>query len=233
MEKSKSVVNVDRRFAIIEEWVLDMPVSDRAFRLYALLVRYADKDTHKAWPSRDTLAARLNCHVRSVVRASEELVQAGMLRKTFRKNSSNIYTVITKKPRGGDTAVTPRQGSHEGVTQLSPGGDTGGTLTRVSELESKNDIRKTVKCADDYEPSEKLLASAAEKYPGVNVMSELEQFRDHHMSKGSKFKDWERAFQTWLRNAVKWAPKSKRERNFAKGIDLVAKYKAMEAKEIE
>jgi hypothetical protein len=52
-------IRVDRRFAIIDEWVLDLDISDRALRLYACLLRYADKDTHKAFPSRKTLSERL------------------------------------------------------------------------------------------------------------------------------------------------------------------------------
>lgn len=33
------------------------------------------------------------------------------------------------------------------------------------------------------------------------ISSQLEHFRDHHLAKGSKFADWDRAFQTWMRNA--------------------------------
>lgn len=33
---------------------------------------------------------------------------------------------------------------------------------------------------------------------------ELEQFKDHHRAKGSRMKDWQAAFRTWLANAVKF-----------------------------
>ena len=38
----------------------------------------------------------------------------------------------------------------------------------------------------------------------LNLESETEAFLDHHASKGSKFADWTRAWQTWIRNADKW-----------------------------
>lgn len=45
---------------------------------------------------------------------------------------------------------------------------------------------------------------AQAKRDGLNVELEAEQFRDHHTAKGSVMLDWEAAFRTWLRNAVKF-----------------------------
>lgn len=42
---------------------------------------------------------------------------------------------------------------------------------------------------------------------GVDVAQEFDAFSDHHRSKGSTFKDWTLAFNTWLRNSVKFSPK--------------------------
>ena len=67
MEQS---IRLERRFAIIDEWLLDLDISDRAVRLYAVLARYADSETLKAYPSRGTLAERLRCSKASVDRAA-------------------------------------------------------------------------------------------------------------------------------------------------------------------
>lgn len=45
---------------------------------------------------------------------------------------------------------------------------------------------------------------------GLNVHQEFAAFRDHHTAKGSLFRDWQAAFRTWLRNAVKFAAKGGR-----------------------
>lgn len=50
-------------------------------------------------------------------------------------------------------------------------------------------------------------ADAMAKGYGLNVHKEFAAFRDHHVAKGSVFKDWDAAFRTWLRNAVKFAAK--------------------------
>lgn len=42
------------------------------------------------------------------------------------------------------------------------------------------------------------------KASGLNVELEAEAFRDHHTAKGSVMLDWDAAFRTWLRNAVKF-----------------------------
>jgi hypothetical protein len=40
---------------------------------------------------------------------------------------------------------------------------------------------------------------------GVNIAIELPKFSDHHRAKGSVMKDWQAAWRTWARNAVKFA----------------------------
>ena len=51
------------RFAIVPEWVSDAPVSDGAFRLYSLLLRYGNSSDSQM-PSWRTLARRLRRPVR-------------------------------------------------------------------------------------------------------------------------------------------------------------------------
>lgn len=38
----------------------------------------------------------------------------------------------------------------------------------------------------------------------LNAAIEFNQFRDHHLARGTQFKDWDAAWRTWLRNAVKF-----------------------------
>ena len=131
-------ITTDLRFSIVPEQVLDADISDRAVRIYALLARYADNETGKCFPSRETLAKRAGCHVRSVGRAIDELIEIGAVEKSHRKDgngfTSNLYVVkkvVTRAPQG--RAPTP-----EGGAQAPEGGDTGVPLTRTSELEPVN-----------------------------------------------------------------------------------------------
>ena len=132
-------INTDLRFSIIPEWVLDAEISDRAIRLYSILARYADNDTLQAFPSRETLARRAHCHIKSVDRAIQELIDIGAVLKAHRRSGesyqSNLYTL-----KRVATAVSPgRDKAVQGVgTPQSPGRDTSVHLTRTTELEPNN-----------------------------------------------------------------------------------------------
>jgi hypothetical protein len=185
------------RFSIIPEWILDAAISDKAVRLYGVLARYADNETHRAYPSRETLAKRMGCHAKSVDRAAAELIRIGAVTKKQRHNSSLVYTLMASK--GVDTDV---QGV---VTPVSRGVDTDVHLTRTTELEPQNYIsKKAQQLPPDWKPSPAFAEECAKKFPTLDIDAEVEGFTDHHTAKGSTFKDFNAAFRNWCRNAVKF-----------------------------
>jgi hypothetical protein len=137
-------LNTDVRFSIVPQWLLEAETSDRAIRVYALIAGYADSETLTAFPSRETLAKRAGCHVKTIDRAIAELVQIGALTKQQRKNgdeySSNLYT-IRRVPR---QMSPPRDTDVAGVgTPVGLPGDTDVPLTRTTELEPINENQLT------------------------------------------------------------------------------------------
>ena len=90
-----------QRFAIVPEWVLDLPLSDAALRLYALLLRYGGTSGSRM-PSRRLLADRMRRSVDSVDRAMRDLETAGLVRvehrRRGRENLTNRYHVRTTNP---------------------------------------------------------------------------------------------------------------------------------------
>ncbi len=50
-----------------------------------------------------------------------------------------------------------------------------------------------------FKPSADHIAMAAEK--GVSIETELLNFRDYHLSRGTQLIDWNSAFRVWIRNA--------------------------------
>lgn len=141
-------------FSLIPEWVLDLDVSDRAVRLYALLCRYADDGTGEGWPSRTTLAKRLRCSVDSLDRAKVELVTAQALEVEHRQKAngeltSNLYRILRvdpaaeARPLGTDAATWP-QGDPEG-------GRTGAAENENQEPQPMNETDAVV---DKWKPSE-------------------------------------------------------------------------------
>ncbi len=59
----------------------------------------------------------------------------------------------------------------------------------------------------DFKVTENHMALAKQNnWPDPN--GEIEAFKDYHLSRGTKFLDWDRAFNTWLRNAKKFGGKT-------------------------
>lgn len=65
--------------------------------------------------------------------------------------------------------------------------------------------RRASQLPHDFKPSEGNIQLAISE--GVDLDRELPKFCDHHAAKGSTFKDWNRALNTWIRNAVDYGPR--------------------------
>tara|TARA_R100001460_G_scaffold2077_3_gene7080 strand:- start:148 stop:900 length:753 start_codon:yes stop_codon:yes gene_type:complete len=170
-------LTADIRFSIIPEWVLDSDISDKALRVYALLARYADNDNLQAFPSRQTLANRARCSVKSIDRALDELIKLGAIKKQHRVQqgvyTSSLFTVIrvgvgTRVTLGGDTgdARVGTQVTHRTITnELELIKDNGFTNFWViyPKKADKRSAQKAFAKALAYASVEDLL-SGAEKY---------------------------------------------------------------------
>lgn len=123
-----SLVVEDHHFAIVAEWVITAQVSDAAFRVYSMLLRFGNTSGRRM-PSRALLAARLHRSVDSIDRALRELSAAGIVRvehrRTGRVNLSNRYHLRTTPPEtnGGSrtTAAQPRGFYPKTTTTTHPG----------------------------------------------------------------------------------------------------------------
>lgn len=100
-------------FAVIPEWVLDLPMSAQAVRVYCCLRRYADNKSGECWPSRRTLAMRSRTSITTLDRCLKELVDHGAIRMERRKAAngdwtSNLYTVLSMPLGVASDLIPPR-----------------------------------------------------------------------------------------------------------------------------
>jgi len=127
-----TLVVEDHTFAIVGEWGITSELSDAAFRVYSMLLRYGGTSGHRM-PSRALLGRRLHRSVDSIDRALRELVSAGIVRIEHRHDGrqyrSNRYHVRTTNPirsapaegadgggrRSAATPVTADRGGRTGV----------------------------------------------------------------------------------------------------------------------
>jgi len=133
-------VSADFYFAVIPEWVLALPVSSNAIRVYCCLRRFADNSTGECFPSRRLLAMRARVSVSTLDRSIKELAEAGAISLRHRKNdagdyTSNLYTVHSFPKGVASKSVPPRiRGGDTGVI-------TGGEQTRAIRTTSNNSAR--------------------------------------------------------------------------------------------
>lgn len=57
---------------------------------------------------------------------------------------------------------------------------------------------------DDFALDEELSTYATTRLPGVQVPQLLENFRNHHKSRGEALKDWRAAWRTWVGKAISY-----------------------------
>jgi len=98
--KERIALGAQLYFAVVPEWVLDLPVSAQAVRVYCCLRRYADNKTGECYPSRRTLAMRARMSIATLDRCVKELVDNGALLVERRLGASgdytsNLYTVLS------------------------------------------------------------------------------------------------------------------------------------------
>lgn len=107
------------KFSQVPEWVIDADISDTAFRLYAVLLRYANAKTGKAYPARSTLAKRLRKGTSAIDRALKDLTKIGAVKVVPRyqegssERRSNEYIVTTKQPNNLASKTKPGSPKNE------------------------------------------------------------------------------------------------------------------------
>jgi hypothetical protein len=236
-------IDTDLRFSIVPEWVLDAGFSDRAIRIYALIARYADNETLQAFPSRETLADRALCSLKSVDRAISELVAGGALRKQHRKNGdayqSNLYTV-RRIPENLASALS--LGRDTGDARVGPGvtppRDTGDDLTITTELEPNN-LKPNNYIGEQFEQFWKIYPKKADKPKAKRAFqSALKRANFEDILEGAKrYRDDPRRDDAFTKNPQGWlsadawenppiaAPKTKHELVEEENRRVFAKYK--------
>jgi len=99
-----------------------------------------------------------------------------------------------------------------GTKDQSPkAGDSNPVQQESNPPDSKKKTKRT-KFPDDLMLTEKLKSSAIAYWstkgrPDIDPQDQFQQFRAHHIAKGSLMDDWSYAWQTWYCNAIKFTPR--------------------------
>ncbi|HAF0500187.1 TPA: helix-turn-helix domain-containing protein [Salmonella enterica subsp. enterica serovar Bareilly] len=183
-----------------------------------VLIKLADNanDNGECWPSYQHIADHCECSKSAVKEHISALIKLGLMTKENRVgvnngkgNTSNVYRLhLTSTPVPPKSTPVPP----ESTPPVPPAGTrTSHSFEPVKEpLDNK---KKLSSMPEGFSPSASH-QKMAEEY-GISLQEEFDKFTDHHISKGSKFIDWNRALNTWLRNA-KGFQKSRPSNSFSK-----------------
>jgi DNA-binding transcriptional regulator GbsR (MarR family) len=195
----------DEQYAQIpNSWLRDSRLTLKAIGLLAQIMSH-----RPGWNmSIRNLAANNKVGRDSISAALKELEFYGYLVRTQERGDNNkwgeaIYTTsdpMPEKPLAEKPLPEkPSSGNHatKNTIQLE---------NQTKENNKKETATKKLSQLDEtWQPNEKLLAMFPIKWQLLKPSEDTEAFRLYHRAKGSKFVDWDLAYQQWMNRAQKWA----------------------------
>ena len=170
------------------------------------LADHFNGETGACFPSLSKLQDECEMNKTTIVRHLALLEAIGLIErvKRLRDNGSQTSTQYGLKMVAVPVA---EYNSPCGKTQQAPVAKCP-PLNLVS-INLGSELEKAQKYAcqipDDWVPSEKNITDAQDKnFTDGEIKNEADKFRDYHLARGSKFKDWNAAWRTWLGNARKF-----------------------------
>lgn len=160
------------------------------------------------------ISGHMGCSVRAWNKARAKLIEAGKITadlgiiSNFRADKElEISRTFQDKQR--ENASKPRKNNDlpQAAAEPKPSHTDTDTDTEKKKREepigsSRKARRPEVPLPDDWVPSERNLSDAAARnFTAQRIAHEADQFRNYHLARGSRFRDWDAAWRTWLGNA--------------------------------
>ena len=187
----------DHYSLVSNELARDPSISLQAKGLYLYL-----RSHREGWSmSTERIGEALGIHRNTVSKYVQELEAAGFLVRDYSHSGKGTfdgmeYTILSEPlHKNTDNGVLPRAvftGRGESVQHKK---------TNSFKKTSSSKKTKTPALSNDWRPTADQWSKLKEKHEGKDIEVELEKFRDWHIEKKSQYKDWNRAFDNWLKRA--------------------------------
>lgn len=177
-------------------WDLDIGSTEKMVLM--CLCDYANDDGGNCWPSVATIARKCSKSERTIQGAIQTLKVAGYLTIIVRAGTSNRFQLDPRK------ICTPAKSAPPQKTTDTPAK----SAPKPSRTTSKPKGAQAREMPIDWQPlpftSGTKSKSIEDGWPPGDREHHLEHFTAHHRSRGSKFKDWQDAWSTWVLNTAKF-----------------------------
>ncbi|PWY56059.1 hypothetical protein DGG96_08980 [Legionella qingyii] len=183
--------------------------------LLVMLASYMGNKT-SCFPSHQSLSIDCGMSTDSVKRTLKSLENKYLIKILRTTGSSNHYqlTIPSADSTGCSQPPVANSTIHLVASAGTPGANSppnniSNNIKQYTLLANKKLRVKTIK--KTFPQKFAINESHREKANGLSldIDSEFEHFKEHHIAKGSKFSDWGMAFHTWLRNAAKFSQQKK------------------------
>ena len=181
------------RFGIIPASAFDADLKPAQIALLSLLSTYADKSGY-CWPSRETLADKLNMSPAWVTSNMQELQRSGFVKITRHKGRKYGFFI------NYDTK------SYRQHTDLnSQNTDLNGQRADTNNTINNNKKRKGQKTSipKDFKLEPQTIKYCTEKFPEINLSEFIEHFVLQCQSHDYRYVDWQATFKNWIRRSEK------------------------------
>jgi len=196
-------------------WAFEQQVEPHAKLVLLALANRANHETGLCYPGQDLIALECSMSSRTVRRHLKALEERGLVVRRARMlpegrgRTSDEYRLAYYQADSSSVRSGPT--GQNGTTNRTKRDDQPDTVVRGTVSEPKENP-KTIRATSmtvDWQPDEQNLSRIRERHPSVDVTTELENFRDHWISKGERRADWNASLRTWMRNAEKYARRGK------------------------
>ena len=197
-------------------WALKQTLSPPEKLVLVLLADHHNRATGLCIPSQSSIGEQTCMSVRTVQRHLKSLENRELIIRTARFRSQgrgrtsdayilqgdNLTPMVVQGDKSRRTKATNQDDQHDSVVVPVTGREPEGNQVK----------KKTSAMTEAWEPESDNRNRIATKHPSINLERELDNFRDHYISKGERRADWNASLRTWVRNAEKWAkPKGQPE----------------------
>ena len=203
-------------------------LSDAAFRAFIEAILYSRQHLTDGFLDARVVAKRWGLEVAQELTSNDPsnpswlTVEGGFQIHHFcehQTTNDDIQEMKAKKSRAGKASVEARKQRklNEDSTQVEQGVEqvlntmpTEGQPETETETETETEKGVVVKPNNktrlnpNWKPSPAGCDYARQKAPGMNIDYEVEKFHDYNLRENSAYADWDAAWRTWVRNAVKF-----------------------------
>lgn len=183
-------------------WDLDIPSTEKMVLM--CLCDFASDDGGNCWPSIKTIARKCSKSERTVQGALKNLSNMGFLKSYVRSGTSNLFKLDPRR------ICTPAESAPPQKTTQTPAESAPKPL-RTTII---NKEKRAHEIPEGWGPREFGVGTKSrgivDGWSNDEREEHIERFIAHHRSKGTKFKDWQNAWSTWVLNSKRFNGNGKR-----------------------